>query len=179
MLSTDDQIVLALRRISQAIDQYSRQLWKDTGLTAPQLATLREIIAGRNATPMKLAEALHVSQPTITGILGRLQQQRLIVRERSATDRRSIAATATKKGKEVARTAPPLLRDRFRGELAKLPLWQQSEMLAMLQRVADMMHAPPLTEGPFLFHGPTTREGACKTTKRKRASRSAPTAKNR
>ena len=47
MLSVDDQIVLALRRINQAIDLWLCHLWQDYGLTAPQLATLREIQAGR------------------------------------------------------------------------------------------------------------------------------------
>ena len=136
MLSTDDQIVLALRRITQAIDQYSRQLWRDAGLTAPQLATLREIIAGRNTSPMTLADALHVSQPTITGILGRLEQQGLIVRQRSQIDRRSIIAIPTKKGRNLALKAPPLLRDRFRSELSRLQQRQQNEMLATLQREA-------------------------------------------
>ena len=42
MLSLEDQIVVALRRISQAIDVWSRCLWQDYGLTSPQLATLRQ-----------------------------------------------------------------------------------------------------------------------------------------
>ncbi len=179
MLSTDDQIVLALRRITQAIDQYSRQLWRDAGLTAPQLATLREIIAGRNTSPMTLADALHVSQPTITGILGRLEQQGLIVRQRSQIDRRSIIAIPTKKGRNLALKAPPLLRDRFRSELSRLQQRQQNEMLATLQRVAEMMHAPPLSEGPFLYHSSTRNEAGGKAAKPRHASRPSATSKAR
>jgi len=152
MLSIEDQIVLALRRTSQAIDQYSRHLLREFGLTAPQLATLREILAGDNTSPMALANALHVSQPTVTGILHRLEHQGLIERQKSVTDRRSNTAVATQKGRELAAKAPPLLRDRFRKELSRLPTWQQTEMLATLQRLAEMMNAPEVAEGPFLFH---------------------------
>jgi len=152
MLSIENQIVLSLRRISQAIDQYSRHLLCEFGLTAPQLATLRVILAGEHTSPMTLANALHVSQPTITGILGRLEQQGLIERKKSESDRRSITAVITQKGRELATKAPPLLRDQFRMELGRLPTWQQTEILATLQRVAAMMHAPEVTEGPFLFH---------------------------
>src|SRR3990167_6729113 len=109
MLSVEDQIVISLRRISQAIDVWSRHLWHDYGLTSPQLATLREILAGKNVTPGTLATALHLSQPTITGILGRLERRGLIRRERSLTDRRSILAIVTDQGKELAASAPPLL----------------------------------------------------------------------
>ncbi len=98
MLSLEDQIVVALRRISQAIDVWSRCLWQDYGLTSPQLATLREIMAGTNVTPGTLAAALHLSQPTVTGILGRLERRGLIRRERSQSDRRSILAIVTDEG---------------------------------------------------------------------------------
>jgi DNA-binding MarR family transcriptional regulator len=150
MVSLEDHILAALRRISQAIDVWSRHLWRDYGLTAPQLATLREILAGKNVSPVALAAALHLSQPTITGILNRLQQRGLIDRQRSTTDRRSVVAAATERGRELAERAPPLLRDRFRQELEKEPQWRQSEILAALQHVAAMMQAPEAAGAPFL-----------------------------
>jgi DNA-binding MarR family transcriptional regulator len=164
----EDQIVMALRRVSQAIDIWSRTLWRDYGLTSPQLATLREILAGENVTPGTLASALHLSQPTVTGILGRLEQRGLVRRERSGTDRRSILAVPTEAGKELASKAPPLLRDNFRRELAKLPPWQQSEMLSILQHVAAMMQAPEVTEGPFLFVDKSVGDKPAKKKPRKR-----------
>jgi len=152
MLALEDQIVVALRRISQAIDVWSRQLWQDYGLTSPQLATLREIMAGKNNTPGTLATALHLSQPTITGILGRLERRGLIRRERSSTDRRSILAIVTDEGRDLAASAPPLLRDRFRHELAELSSHGQKEILDVLDRVATMMQAPVVTDGPYFYH---------------------------
>ena len=171
MLSEEDQIVIALRRINQAVDLWSRQLWQEHGLTSPQLATLREILAGENVSPGTLATALHLSQPTVTGILGRLEQRALIRRERSTSDRRSVVAVATEQGRELAEKAPPLLRDRFRQELARLPAWQRTEILAVLQHVAAMMHAPEITDGPFFFHN---SEGplAAATNRSKRQNRS-------
>ncbi len=147
----DSQIVLALRRINHAIDSWSRQLWFEYGLTSPQLATLREILVGRNVSPGTLATALSMSQPTVTGILGRLEARGLIVRERSKTDRRFTIAAVTERGRQLATQAPPLLRDRFRQELDKLPVGDQTEILRVLQRVADMMHAPHIGEAPFFF----------------------------
>jgi DNA-binding MarR family transcriptional regulator len=151
-VSVDDQIVIALRRISQAIDVWSSHLWHDYGLTSPQLATLREIQQGKNVSPVSLATALHLSQPTVTGILNRLERRGLIRRERSSTDRRIVLSTVTDQGMELAAKAPPLLRDRFRYELAQLNTAQQTEILAALQRVASMMQAPEIMDGPFFFN---------------------------
>ncbi len=158
MLSIDDQIVLALRRINQAIDTWSHHLWQEYGLTSPQLAALREILGGQNVSPGKLSTALHISQPVVTGILARLARRGLIARERSRIDRRSIIATVTDEGQKLAAKAPPLLRDRFRSELAKLPDWRQTEILAVLQRVAEMMNAPEIVEAPFFFRDMNTGE---------------------
>ena len=152
LLSLEDQIVVSLRRISQAIDVWSRRLWRDYGLTSPQLATLREILAGKNISPTALATALHLSQPTITGILIRLERRGLIRRERSSADRRSTVATVTDQGRKLAEDAPRLLRDYFRHELAALPPGEQMEILSRLQHVAAMMQAPEVAEGPFFFH---------------------------
>ena len=152
MLSIEDKIVIALRRISQAIDVWSRQLWQDYGLTSPQLGVLREILAGQNVSPGALASALHLSQPTVTGILGRLEQRGLVRRERSTTDRRSILVVASDEGRQLAERAPALLRDRFRQELALLEGSQQRDILATLERVAAMLQAPEMSEAPFLFN---------------------------
>jgi DNA-binding MarR family transcriptional regulator len=158
----EDQIVIALRRISQAIDVWSRHLWQDYGLTSPQLATLREIMGGKNTTPGTLATALHLSQPTVTGILSRLERRGLIRRERSLSDRRSILAIVTDQGRELAAVAPPLLRDRFRHELASLARAEQAEILMVLSRVAAMMHAPEVSEEPYFFHDAKSKRAAAK-----------------
>jgi DNA-binding MarR family transcriptional regulator len=128
-------------------------------LTSPQLGVLREILGGENISPGTLALALHLSQPTVTGILGRLESRGLIRRERSTSDRRSVLVVATEQGKHLADKAPPLLRDRFRSELAKLADVEQSEILSRLEHVAAMMQVPAAVEAPFFFHEASSREG--------------------
>ena len=61
--------------------------------------------------------------------LGALGKSRPGAARRSLTDRRSVVAVATDRGRELAEKAPPLLRDRFRHELAKLTSEQQMQLL--------------------------------------------------
>src|SRR5206468_3246192 len=128
-LELDEQIVLALRRIAQAIDTHSRMLWQRHGLSAPQIGVLRELTARDEMTPGQLADALHLSQATMAGILTRLERKKYIRRQRDVKDRRSFLIRPTAAGKAAVKRAPPLLRDHFRSELAKLPEWQQNEVL--------------------------------------------------
>ena len=154
-LPVDEQILVALRRISQAIDTYSRFLWQEYGLTSPQLAALRELKRHTDVTPGRLAELLHVTPQTMAGIVNRLLQRGLITRQRDERDRRSYMIHITDEGLRLADAAPSLLRDQFRTGLAGLEQWEQTQMLATLQRIAEMMSAPDADDEPFLYHEPT------------------------
>ncbi|MEX0586191.1 MAG: MarR family transcriptional regulator [Pirellulales bacterium] len=154
--SVDEGIIVALRRISQAIDTHSRFLWQEHGITAPQLGALRVLLRRGPMTPGGLAAAIHVSPATMVGITQRLQQHGLITRQRQTTDRRSVLLSVTEQGTQVARGAPSLLRDRFRKELGELKEWERTQILSVLQRVADMIGVPDdVEEQPFLYHEPT------------------------
>jgi DNA-binding MarR family transcriptional regulator len=170
-LELDEQIVVALRRIAQAIDSHSRLLWKRHGLTAPQIGVLRELMAQGEMTPSQLSDALYLSQATMAGILARLEGKKYIRRQRDIKDRRSFLIRLTAAGSAAIQRAPPLLRDHFRSELRKLTQWEQTEMLAKLQRVAEMMQAPDVDELPFLFT--EHMNGVARLPRRRAAARAA------
>ncbi len=154
-LSIEDQIVAAIRRIMRAVDLHSRHLAEEHGLTGPQLATLQAASRlGEASSTGALARAVHLSGPTVTGILDRLAKRGLVERARSGQDRRSVTITITRHGEEVLAAAPSLLQDRFRAELARVEDWERNMILAMLQRIAAMMDAESLDASPVLVPGP-------------------------
>jgi DNA-binding MarR family transcriptional regulator len=148
-ITLDDEIIIAIRRISQAVEGYSRYLWQEYGLTAPQLGALRELEKAPRATPGHLADKLHVSPQTVAGILKRLEQRGLITRARDENDRRSFSLELSAEGRRLSNEAPSLLRDQFRSELNRLQLWEATQILATLQRVATMMSAEEVSDEPF------------------------------
>ncbi len=154
-LSIEDQIVAAIRRIMRAVDLHSRHLAEEHGLTGPQLATLQATSRlGEASSAGALARAVHLSGPTVTGILDRLAKRGLVERARNGQDRRSVTITITQQGEEVMAAAPSLLQDRFRQELIRLEEWEQTTILATLQRIAAMMDAESLDASPLLVPGP-------------------------
>lgn len=154
ILGTEDQIVAALRRIFRAVELHSRRLFEDYGLTGPQLTTLREAARCGRISISALARAIHLSQPTVTGIIARLERQELVLRERNTTDRRGVDVNVTVAGHKLLNRAPSLLQDRFTRKLMKLPEWEQTQMLSTLQRIATMMEADTLAASPVLAAGP-------------------------
>ena len=152
-LTLDDRVIAALRRIVRAIDLHSRHLVEHFSVTGPQLVALQELARLGQAPVGALARNVHVSHPTMTGILDRLEKRGLVQRTRDTQDRRRMTATPTAKGLRLLESAPSPLQDRFRFEFSKLEEWEQTQVLASLQRIAAMMDAERLDAAPVLTTG--------------------------
>lgn len=152
-LTLDDRVISALRRIVRAIDLHSRHLVDRFGVTGPQLVALQELARLGHAPVGVLARNVHVSHPTMTGILDRLAKRGLIQRTQDPADRRRMTVTATQEGHELLSRAPSPIQDRFRARFSRLEEWEQTHMLATLQRIATMMDAETLDAAPVLTTG--------------------------
>jgi DNA-binding MarR family transcriptional regulator len=152
-LDVEQQVIAALRRITRAIDLHSRLLLQRHGLTAPQLAALQTTHRMQPICAGTLARELRLSRGTVSGILGRLEKRALIHRMRGTQDRRSVHLELTDAGAKVVEEAPSLLQDRFRWELSRLQQWEQTTILATLQRIAAMMDAEAIQAMPVLLPG--------------------------
>ncbi|MFQ5744574.1 MAG: MarR family winged helix-turn-helix transcriptional regulator, partial [Acidobacteriota bacterium] len=142
--------------IVRAIDLHSRHLVERFSVTGPQLIALQELARLGQVPVGVLARNVHVSHPTMTGILDRLEKRGLARRTRDTEDRRRITVTATPEGLKLLDDAPSPLQDRFRSEFARLDEWEQTHMLATLQRIAAMMDAEELEAAPVLTTGAVT-----------------------
>jgi len=152
-MTPDDRVIAALRRIVRAIDLHSRHLVERFSVTGPQLIALQELARLGRVPVGVLARKVHVSHPTMTGIVDRLEKHGLVRRTRDTEDRRRMTITPTAEGLALLDTAPSPLQDRFRSEFAKLEEWEQTHMLATLQRIATMMDVEELDAAPVLTTG--------------------------
>lgn len=150
----EESILRALRKVSRAIDLYSRQLVSRHQLTGPQLVCLRHLLATGPSTPSALARGVSLSHATVTGILSRLEARGLVERERSAADRRRIIVSLTEEGARLARAAPSPLQDRFATRLAELPAANQAIIETVLLQIVEMMGAEEIDASPLLTTGP-------------------------
>lgn len=155
MSTYEDRILRAMRRMTRAIDLHSRRLASEAGLTVPQLVCLRAIHNDeREVTPSRLAEEVHLSRATITGILDRLSKRDLVVRERTNPDRRVVTLHLTEAGSELLDQAPSPLHSQLARRLSGLPPDKQSEIYEVLEEVVRMMEAEGLDAAPLLATGP-------------------------
>jgi len=153
MNSLEDEVLVSLRRIIRATDIYSRRLSKETGLTTPQLVVIRAIAAMSEPTVSEIAAHVSLSLATVTTILNRLEASGLLRRERSSVDRRRINVSLTDQGRSLGSSAPDPLQDRFAQRFRALASWEQHQLVASLDRIANMMDAEELDAAPLLATG--------------------------
>lgn len=156
----EESILRSLRKVSRAIDLYSRQLVSRHQLTGPQLVCLRHLLERGPTTPSALARGVSLSHATVTGILTRLEARRLVERTRSDEDRRRVIVTLTEEGEALAKTAPSPLQDRFATRLAELPAANQAIIDTVLLQIVEMMGAEELDASPLLTTGPVDADVA-------------------
>lgn len=155
LLETD--VLVALRRIVQAIDQHSNRLGKEFGLTTPQLLVLQAVAVMPQQPIRAISAEVALSQATVTSIVDRLEKRALVERQRSGEDRRKVFLAITAPGREVLARAPKPLQENFITRFDQLSQWEQHQLVASLQRVAEMMGARHLDAAPVLVTGDVTR----------------------
>jgi len=152
-MSRKNDLLVALRKITRAIDLHSKRLARETGLTAPQLLVLQCVARTGRAKPSDIARHVHLSSATITSIVDRLVRGDMVSRERSAADRRSLEVVLTATGRDKLAAAPELLQAGFLSAFTDLEDWEQSLLVSSVQRIALMMDAGSIDAAPILELG--------------------------
>ncbi|MFN8610264.1 MAG: MarR family winged helix-turn-helix transcriptional regulator [Vulcanimicrobiota bacterium] len=153
MSSLEEEILTSIRRIVRAIELYSHSLVSQVGLTSPQLSVLKSVARLSPATPTAIARQLSLSQPTVSGILERLQAKNLVERIQTNGDKRMHSYALTGQARDQMATSPPLLQESFLHRLGHLQDWERSMLLSALQRVANLMDVESLDLHPSLHNG--------------------------
>jgi DNA-binding MarR family transcriptional regulator len=152
-MQKNEELLVALRRVIRAIDMRSKQLHKEVGLTGPQLMVLQEVDKEPGVMVRHIAEKINLSPATVTSILDRIEARKLAHRVRSTSDKRKVGVYLSEEGQQALNTAPLPLQEHFISRFNSLEEWEQSQMVATMQRIASMMDAEKLDASPFLEVG--------------------------
>ena len=145
-----DACLIALRRILRATDTYARELAQSAGLTTVQFRALQLIAEKGHCTATEIAQRMIVSQATVTALVDKLVRKGLVVREKSLADRRQTDINLTALGQAAVDNAPDPLQQQFVKRFEALEDWEQSLLVAALERVARMLNAADIDASPVL-----------------------------
>jgi DNA-binding MarR family transcriptional regulator len=145
-----EELLIALRRITRAIDLHSKKLQRETGLTTSQLLVLQAAVTLERPSPGNIAKEVQLSQATVTNLIDRLERNELILRHKSTADKRVVEVRLTDNGKQAIERAPEPLQAGFLREFRKLERWEQHQLVGSMQRIAVLMDAEDIDASPIL-----------------------------
>lgn len=135
-----------LARCYQAFEAYSGAHVRSLGLTPSQF----DIVATLGNTPglsfKELGEKTLITKGTLTGVVDRLEAQRLVRRSASPDDGRSMIVSLTPAGARLFESVFPAHLDHLRLALGGLDAAGLQRCEAELRRLRDAFEAAPAAE---------------------------------
>ena len=96
-----EQLAVSLREAIMRLNRRLRQARAVGDLTFSQLSALTSLQLAGALTPRELADTERVQPPTMTKIVGKLEDRGLVARTPHPTDRRQVILSATERGRAV------------------------------------------------------------------------------
>lgn len=159
-MQKDEELLVALRKVIRAIDIRSKELSRDVGLTGPQLIVLQQVGKNPGVMVKEIAQSITLSPATVTSILDRMESRGHVNRVRSTQDKRKVGVFLTDVGQSLLDKAPLPLQEHFLNRFNAIEEWEQSQMVATMQRIATMMDAQKIDAAPVLEVGSLVNNGS-------------------
>jgi len=148
---SDKKIIIAniidnLRRVFQILNEQSKKVERDTGLTGPQLWAIKTIHENSPVKVSDLASKLYLHPATVIGIIDRLEKQSLAKRQRSTDDRRVVWIELTDKGNRLLKSAPEVAQGILASGLERVStnnLTEIDKSMKILVKIFGAQKTPP------------------------------------
>jgi DNA-binding MarR family transcriptional regulator len=127
-----------IRQIVHALETGSRAAQKSVGLSGAQLFILQTLAAGRGMSVNELAAASHTHQSSVSVVVSRLVEAKLVKRTASAADARRLELTVTAAGKRVLRSSFVTPQERLLAALDRLTPARLAQLRSLLKELVSL-----------------------------------------
>jgi DNA-binding MarR family transcriptional regulator len=134
-----EELAKTLRDAITRLNRRVRQARPVGDLTFSQLSALTSLQLAGALTPRELADVERVQPPTMTKIVGKLEEHGLVARTPHPTDRRQVILAATEAGRTMYAQFERARNEWLAGQLAQLSRDERDALARaaeILQRVA-------------------------------------------
>jgi homoprotocatechuate degradation regulator HpaR len=115
-----------------------RPILNENGVTEQQWRIIRALLMHGPLEPRQLCELCQISSPSIVGVLVRMEEAGLVVRERMADDQRRVRVSVTARSRQLGRRMIPAIEVRY----ASIEKMVGVETLQQAYDVLDALLAP-------------------------------------
>lgn len=138
----------SIRQIVHALELGSRAAQKSVGLSGAQLFVLQTLAASDGMSVNELARRSYTHQSSVSGVVGRLVEAKLVRRAPSVFDARRVDLTLSPAGRRILQAGFVTPQQRLIAALDRLPPARLSDLRSLLQQVVSFSGidsgAPPM-----------------------------------
>jgi len=166
MAATRGEVMVAeimdnIRRVFQVVNEQSKRVERETGLTGPQVWAIKVIAAEGTIRVSDLARKMYLHPTTVVGIVDRLEKRELVHRLRSREDRRVVDVALTDAGRTLVSTSPEVASNKITHGLESLNIPELTVIYQGLDRLTHILDAadiPPALIGTSEVNLPKSRK---------------------
>jgi DNA-binding MarR family transcriptional regulator len=138
---TAEELAKTLREAIQRLSRRVRQARPVGDLTFSQLSALTSLQLAGALTPRELADTERVQPPTMTKIVGKLEDRGLVVRTPHPTDGRQVILSATEHGQAVYAQFEKARNEWLASQLAALAPEERRTLAQAAEILQKISHA--------------------------------------
>jgi DNA-binding MarR family transcriptional regulator len=146
----------AFRRIVQVLRTSSRDTERRLNVTAAQLFALQQVASVPGQSVNELAARTFTHQSSVSVVVQRLVDRKLVAKLPSKADRRRVQLAITDAGRALLRRAPQPAQERLIAGVAALKAREREVLVEALTTIARTM-APTSAPPPMLFEEQDTK----------------------
>jgi DNA-binding MarR family transcriptional regulator len=154
MSTRANEALIALRQIQRKTELASKRLASLTNLSPSQLWVMEVLKDEQEVSLSELVAKTQLKNATITALVDKLVDRKLVLRRKCDEDRRRVWIRLTPEGETMFDEAPDLLQTVFEDRFLDLPDWHQSMLISALERVVSLLDAESVDAAPLLQPGP-------------------------
>jgi MarR family transcriptional regulator, organic hydroperoxide resistance regulator len=137
-LQLENQLCFSIYATSREITKVYKPLLDKLGVTYPQYLALLVLWEHETLSVKKMGELLYLDSGTLTPMLKRMQDQELVIRQRSHEDERVVFISLTEKGKKLRDKACHIPEEVF--SMTNKPQRELEKLKETLQELLQSLH---------------------------------------
>ena len=142
----------SIRQIVHALEVGSRSAQRSVGLSGAQLFILQILAAGGVMSVNEVAARSHTHQSSVSGVVSRLVEAKLVKRAASRADARRLELTVTQAGRRALKSSLVTPQERLIASLSRLAPGRLAQLRSLLHEVVSLSGMDSGTP-PMFFEG--------------------------
>lgn len=134
----EQEAALSMMRTCDQLQIHFTRLFREHGLTSAQYNILRILRGeGKPLPSLEIADRMVAVVPGITGLIDRMEQAKLVQRERSTADRRVVYVSPTPHALKLLATLDQPVLELHRKLMGRVTATELKELIRILERIRE------------------------------------------